>query len=70
MKFKESNQDQVTTSRTLDSIEKWTSHMRGASLLLEMRNHQHLQRSEGLMLFVQLRFHIVRTRFLRESPTY
>ncbi|KAL2793741.1 hypothetical protein BJX66DRAFT_305340 [Aspergillus keveii] len=50
---------EVTTSRTLDSMEKWTSHMRGASLLLEMRNHQHLQRSEGLMLFVQLRFHII-----------
>ncbi|KAL3454861.1 hypothetical protein BJX65DRAFT_315802 [Aspergillus insuetus] len=50
---------EVTTSRTLDSIEKWTNHVRGASLLLEMRSHQHLQCSEGLMLFVQLRFQII-----------
>ncbi|KAJ0412936.1 hypothetical protein BJY00DRAFT_306658 [Aspergillus carlsbadensis] len=50
---------EITTSRTLDSIEKWTSHMRGACLLLEMRSHHHLQRSEGLNLFIQLRFQII-----------
>ncbi|KAL4913502.1 hypothetical protein BDW62DRAFT_192341 [Aspergillus aurantiobrunneus] len=50
---------EVITSRSIMSIEKWTSHIRGASILLELRGPEHLQSEEGLKLFVQLRFQII-----------
>lgn len=51
---------QVITSRTLRSIEKWTNHIYGAAALLELRGAEQLQDEDGLKLFVQLRFQIVR----------
>jgi hypothetical protein len=40
-------------------MEKWTSHVYGASTLLELRGQQEMQNPEGLKLFIQLRFQIV-----------
>ncbi|KAL4874796.1 hypothetical protein BJY04DRAFT_224637 [Aspergillus karnatakaensis] len=50
---------EVITSRTLGTINKWTSHVYGASALLELRGQEELQNSEGLNLFIQLRFQII-----------
>ncbi|KAL3481986.1 hypothetical protein BJX99DRAFT_217924 [Aspergillus californicus] len=50
---------EVITSRSIQSIEKWTNHIYGAAALLELRGPEHLQSEEGLKLFVQLRFQII-----------
>ncbi|KAL4860628.1 hypothetical protein BDV12DRAFT_181301 [Aspergillus spectabilis] len=50
---------EVITSRSLGTINKWTSHVYGASALLELRGQEELQNSEGLNLFIQLRFQII-----------
>ncbi|KAL2859337.1 hypothetical protein BJX68DRAFT_226138 [Aspergillus pseudodeflectus] len=50
---------EVITSRSLDTMEKWTSHVYGASTLLELRGQHELQSPEGLKLFIQLRFQII-----------
>jgi hypothetical protein len=47
-------------------MEKWTSHVYGASTLLELRGQNELQSPEGLKLFIQLRFQIV--SFLTHTP--
>ncbi|KAL2872595.1 Zn(II)2Cys6 transcription factor [Aspergillus lucknowensis] len=50
---------EVVTSRDLGTMEKWTSHIYGASALLELRGQQELQDAEALKLFIQLRFQII-----------
>lgn len=50
-------------------MEKWTTHVYGASVLLELRGPLELQTSEGLKLFIQLRFQIVSSDILREFLT-
>lgn len=50
-------------------MEKWTTHVYGASALLELRGPSELQTAEGLKLFIQLRFQIVSTAILREFLT-
>ncbi|KAL4934467.1 Zn(II)2Cys6 transcription factor [Aspergillus undulatus] len=59
---------EVITSRSIKSIEKWTSHIYGAAALLELRGPEHLQSEEGLKLFVQLRFQIIISCLQRGMP--
>lgn len=56
---------QVITSRAPRNIENWINHIRGASALLELRGMEQLQDADGLRLFVQLRYQIVRPINLR-----
>lgn len=50
---------EVITSRAPRNIENWINHIRGAAALLELRGVEQLQDSDGLRLFVQLRYQIV-----------
>ncbi|EAW07264.1 Zn(II)2Cys6 transcription factor [Aspergillus clavatus NRRL 1] len=50
---------EVVTSRTTQNIEKWTSHIRGAAAILDLRGTEQVQNEEGLKLFIQLRFQII-----------
>ncbi|KAL2829379.1 hypothetical protein BJY01DRAFT_255022 [Aspergillus pseudoustus] len=50
---------EVITSRSFDTMQKWTSHVYGASTLLELRGQKELQSPEGPKLFIQLRFQII-----------
>ncbi|KAL2803268.1 hypothetical protein BJX63DRAFT_78242 [Aspergillus granulosus] len=50
---------EVITSRSFDTMGKWTSHVYGASTLLELRGQKELQSPDGLKLFIQLRFQII-----------
>lgn len=55
---------QVITSRGSRFIDSWTNHIRGAVALLELRGVEQLQDPDGLQLFLQLRYQIVRPKCL------
>lgn len=51
---------QVITSRAPRNIKNWTNHIHGAASLLKLRGPDQFMTEEGLGLFLQLRFQIVR----------
>lgn len=59
----EPNTTQVVTSRGARFIDNWTNHINGAAALLELRGVEQLQEEQGLQLFLQLRYQIVRSSF-------
>nr|UPX44848.1 hypothetical protein FAC5L9_11 [Penicillium camemberti] len=51
---------EVVTSRAPQDIDLWTNHINGAMALLEMRGPDQLNTETGLLLFMHLRYQIVR----------